>query len=475
MMSSESSPPAAGRSSSPLRTIRSDCPAALGKAKKSAALARGDLVEHPFRDGRFQPKRQESGRISRVVPRSPLEALFLESSKCYLRWLLKDGCCHPRNKAQGATKCQCLREISVEMIDKLAQIQLNWFTETKKLREVRLIEWIKAAWDKRSCRKRDFKGRERKYEADGRSRWYGKKFVLCQFDEKLDSGEIRYYPYFVCANALLRFYDIKYETWKKLEEIVQKGGDRGPDHLLLGRKSNSRLKKETHDRVIGFLKNLEVNEGEPHATKVIRTRLRVALRNDDDIVELPSSFTKRQLYAKFLFECGWVVKPKGNGSFGPIKHYETRPDSDEWSEAENGRVAPCSFETFRSLWLEKFPKLRIRSPSYDTCSTCFKFSNHLSAIQREANMQSVVLKEIDQFSFCQDCEGTDEVVDNDIVEMSDSSDDDSSQNNEENADDCDVSLPGLADIDDESIEEQTEEEVSDEDQSVTISILNLKV
>ena len=47
---------------------------------------------------------------------------------------------------------------------------------------------------------------------------------------------------------------------------------------------NGRIVKELHD----FFHNLGENHSEPHTTKVVRTTTGIALRNDDEIVELPS-------------------------------------------------------------------------------------------------------------------------------------------------------------------------------------------
>ena len=43
------------------------------------------------------------------------------------------------------------------------------------------------------------------------------------------------------------------------------------------------------------------------------------------------------------------------------------------------------------FWHKNFPKLQIRSPAYDTCATCFKFSCNLSAIHRKARENDIIL------------------------------------------------------------------------------------
>ena len=86
-----------------------------------------------------------------------------------------------------------------------------------------------------------------------------------------------------------------------------------------------------------------------------------------------------------------MVKPKGNGSFGPIKEYDLQKDGDDWVGTDENRIAPCSFSTFCIFWHKNFPKLQIRSPAYDTCATCFKFSCNLSAIHRKARENDIIL------------------------------------------------------------------------------------
>ena len=43
------------------------------------------------------------------------------------------------------------------------------------------------------------------------------------------------------------------------------------------------------------------------------------------------------------------------------------------------------------FWKKNHPKLQIRSPAYDTCATCFKFSCNLSAIHGKAKESDIVL------------------------------------------------------------------------------------
>ena len=91
---------------------------------------------------------------------------------------------------------------------------------------------------------------------------------------------------------------------------------------------------------------------------------------------------------------GWNCKADGRGSFGTICNYEARSYDEFWVEGVDEAIYPISYSTFHYVWDLHYPKLKIRSPSYDTCSLCFKYSCSLSSIQREANNASVVLNDI---------------------------------------------------------------------------------
>ena len=87
-----------------------------------------------------------------------------------------------------------------------------------------------------------------------------------------------------------------------------------PVHHLIGQASNNLIKQEILKRLHDFFATLEKEAG-PHATKVVRTRSRSALRDDDNIVDLPSSYLKRGLYQKMMYHMGWMVKADGAWKF----------------------------------------------------------------------------------------------------------------------------------------------------------------
>jgi hypothetical protein len=59
---------------------------------------------------------------------------------------------------------------------------------------------------------------------------------------------------------------------------------------------------ETEPAVVDFLRQLKVEYGESYATRFIRERTSIGLHREEvDAVDLPSHFTKRQLYKRLVF------------------------------------------------------------------------------------------------------------------------------------------------------------------------------
>ena len=96
-----------------------------------------------------------------------------------------------------------------------------------------------------------------------------------------------------------------------------------------------------------------------------------------------------------MYSWGWVVKPDGRGNFGKTSNYEVRDfDGEDWVEGESEIVSPISFSTFLAFWEAHHPKLKIRSPAYDTCTLCFKYSCSLSSLFRAANEAGIEIDDV---------------------------------------------------------------------------------
>ena len=68
---------------------------------------------------------------------------------------------------------------------------------------------------------------------------------------------------------------------------------------------------------------------DPYATRFIRERTSVGLRNEEKgIVELPASMSKRSIYIGWCYSQGYKAKANAKGSFGSVTDYELRPYDD---------------------------------------------------------------------------------------------------------------------------------------------------
>ena len=68
----------------------------------------------------------------------------------------------------------------------------------------------------------------------------------------------------------LTFYNVPYARFKEIEKGIENGRTSAALHGLIGRKSNNSTKKKSIDHMEDFFRKLE-EEGEPHATRVVRT------------------------------------------------------------------------------------------------------------------------------------------------------------------------------------------------------------
>ena len=85
---------------------------------------------------------------------------------------------------------------------------------------------------------------------------------------------------------------------------------------------------------------------EPTATRLVQELTGTGLKDHDlDVKYLPPSFTKRGLYKRFCFECGWVLKADHRSN------YKTKtPRTDDRWGADKSPEPVGSWGTFRNFW-----------------------------------------------------------------------------------------------------------------------------
>jgi hypothetical protein len=138
--------------------------------------------------------------------------------------------------------------------------------------------------------------------------------------------------------------------------------------------------------VVSFLSDVRDSYGEAYATRFVREVTGLSLRRDEEnLVELPSQFTKRKLYAEYCFSRGYQVKSNATGSYGKVSSYPIRAYDDLlWPEGSQ-TLPVCSWKGFLSTWKEEFSYMKIRNPCEDTCAECFKIRNSFRVLDRISN------------------------------------------------------------------------------------------
>lgn len=190
----------------------------------------------------------------------------------------------------------------------------------------------------------------------------------------------------ICYNSLQSLLCIGPQTWKKIKH----------DAMLPERTSTENFEDNVNrntsctQRAIDFLYEIFKDEGETHATRIMRFETRVGLRdNDYKLMHLPSYYSKRKLYERFCFTLGWEVKSASDGSYPPISDFKKRrPDRTSirnetfstWPEGTES-IPVCSWHTFLRIWKTYLPNLKIRPPSLDTCDLCNEYAKYISTIR----------------------------------------------------------------------------------------------
>merc|ERR1711966_352209 len=140
------------------------------------------------------------------------------------------------------------------------------------------------------------------------------------------------------------------------------------------------------------------------ATKIVRDvagvkSLRFATENDEkDLVFLPPHATIRGIRLDWVRERGWdpvqtcknrrKYKRKDQWALSPGFHRkQEQVDSAMPIKLPVGTVVQPKlaqpvvvYATFRNLWRQEFPHLRVRACGEDTCTDCFKFRNRLRCL-----------------------------------------------------------------------------------------------
>ena len=191
----------------------------------------------------------------------------------------------------------------------------------------------------------------------------------------------------LCGNSFRNLFFLMRRSWHSLVRESSKAS--GPvSHGNIGNKNRSvnSCRTSAKPSVVSFLSDVRDSYGEAYATRFVREVTGLSLRRDEEnLVELPSRFTKRKLYAEYCFSRGYQVKANATGSYGKVSNYALRCYEDLlWPEGSIP-LPVCSWKGFLSIWKEEFSYMKIRNPCEDTCAECFKIRNSFRVLDRISN------------------------------------------------------------------------------------------
>ncbi len=182
-----------------------------------------------------------------------------------------------------------------------------------------------------------------------------------------------------CKRTFCNMLSIKRRKWNTLRDSVISKLPGPIPSKMLGNKNQSKSSNSVacHDDVIKFLKEFGDARGEPYATMFVRETTGIGIRNEDaDVVQLPSSYTHRQIYEIFCYERGWVVNKEGDsGNYSHLSQFSRRvPDGVTWCDDDEPSVI-CSYTSFMRKWRRHCSKIVIRPKSEDICGECYILKN----------------------------------------------------------------------------------------------------
>jgi hypothetical protein len=166
----------------------------------------------------------------------------------------------------------------------------------------------------------------------------------------------------------------------------------------------SSLKKAAEPSVIEFLTNVSKLYGEAYTTQFVQEVTGMSLHKEEEgLIELPSSFTKRKLYTEYCFERGHKVKANAKGSYGKVSLYSPRPfDAVLWPQGSQP-LPVCCWMDFLIIWKKELPYRLL--DKIERSANCKSATNNNPSSSNEDEEKSITLScfssenDIDELQF----------------------------------------------------------------------------
>ena len=130
------------------------------------------------------------------------------------------------------------------------------------------------------------------------------------------------------------------------------------------------------ESVKDYLRNIEKNYGEMHATLFVWNNCGFELKKEEEeTVHLPTSMSKINLYEKWCFRRGYKIRSDAKGRYEKLENYCLRENHPVLCPEGTVPDPVCSWYGFRNIWKKHFGYMKIRSRSEDVCDECFVYRN----------------------------------------------------------------------------------------------------
>ena len=179
-------------------------------------------------------------------------------------------------------------------------------------------------------------------------------------------------------------------------------------HGNIGKKRSSDTDDDLYAPIQEFFAEISTL-ADVRATKTVRTFTEIrAVGSDDGIVWLPSYFTFRNCYGRYMDGLGYEVEFCGSGSYRV--HWKGADD------AEQPRYVQMT--TFYNIWKRDYPHVKVSRAVKDTCVLCYQLAHrHNFMIDHTCNSTADTCLFVDELDDDEeepgeDCEEEEEEIDN---------------------------------------------------------------
>ena len=288
--------------------------------------------------------------------------------------------CMDLHKPKKETTCSCLPDLVTDLTDlelkACATSLLTFAKQEKEQQQIRVMDWI--AHDAALERGLLGCGRILKH----------KRVVLPGTCNEL-----------ICKNRLSALIGYGKKKWGACAKLVKE--NKTPCHGLLGKESNNNQKNRGYKGILEMYFQEILLLAVPRATRIVRNTirqaeatnetatLRVELRDDDvELLELPSSMSKRGLYARFLSDYVGIVQ---------VLDSKGRVVGVHRKEEDSSSAVPDIYPSWRSFnrhWERYHKKLVVAKPREDVCDDCWTYANSFRFKKRTSETEEEGTEEV---------------------------------------------------------------------------------